>query len=249
MKKIIVLCITILCQFAVQLQAQNKQFKDVVYLNDGSRITGSVLSYKPDESILLELSTGQQLIFLVKNVKKVVMGMPSIEKVNEPYEFKERGLYNASSLSLSFGKSTYTNVVGIGLQHSVGYQFNRILGAGSGVSYENLYLQNSAEGRMFSVFGELRGYLNKHNTAFYYNLAGGMAFPVAKETENLTDHKGGLLVYPAIGMRFGASKRYNFFMDIGAKIQNVTYNRINEWQQDYFSVTYRRWVVRGGILF
>jgi hypothetical protein len=249
MKNIIILCVIILCQFAVQLQAQNKQFKDVVYLYDGSRMTGNVLSYKPDESIVLELSTGQQLVFLAKNIKKVVMGVPSIEKVNEPYEFKERGLYNASSLSLSFGKSTYTNSVGIGLQHTVGYQFNRILGAGLGVSYENLYLQNSAEGRMFSVFGELRGYLSKHNTAFYYNLAGGVAFPVAKATENLTGHKGGLLVYPAFGMRFGASKRYNFFMDVGAKIQNVSYNILTEFQQDYYSVTYRRWVLRGGILF
>jgi hypothetical protein len=249
MKKIIFFCIALLSQFAVQLQAQNKQFKDIVYLYDGSRLTGNVLSYKPDESILLELSSGQQLIFLAKNVKKVVMSMPSIEKVNEPYEFKERGLYNASSFSLSFGKSTFSNAVGVGFQHSVGYQMSRLLGAGVGMSYENLYLQNSAEGRIFSVFGEIRGYLSKHNTAFYYNLAGGMAFPVAKASENLTGHKGGLLVYPAFGMRFGASKRYNFFMDIGAKIQNVSYNALNEWQQDYYTVTYRRWVLRGGILF
>jgi sRNA-binding regulator protein Hfq len=249
MKKIIILCIVILCQLAVQLQAQNKQFKDVVYLNDGSRMTGSVLSYKPNESILLELTTGQQLVFLAKDIKKVVMGMPSIEKTSEPYEFKERGLYNASSLSLTFGKSTFNNTVGIGFQHSIGFQFNRILGAGLGVSYENLYLQNYAEGRMLSIFGEMRGYFSKHNTAFYYNVAGGLAFPVAKATENLTDYKGGLLIYPAFGMRFGASKRYNFFMDIGAKIQQVSYSSINEFQQDFYSVTYRRWVVRGGILF
>lgn len=249
MKKIVVFCIIILSQFAVQLQAQNKQFKDVVYLNDGSRITGSVVTYKPDESISLELSTGQQLVFLAKDVKKVVMGMPSIEKTLEPYEFKERGLYNATSFALSFGKSTYTNSVGVGLQHSVGYQFCRFLGAGVGVSYENLYIQNYAEGRMLSIFGEVRGYLSKHNTAFYYNVAGGIAFPVAKASENLTNHKGGLLIYPAFGMRFGASKRYNFFMDIGAKIQQVSYNSLNEWSQDLYSVTYRRWVIRGGILF
>jgi hypothetical protein len=249
MKYIIFLCVIILSHFAVQLQAQTKLFKDVVYLYDGSRITGNVLSYKPDESILLELSSGQQLIFLAKNIKKVVMSMPNIEKVKEPYEFKERGLYNATSFALSFGKSTYTNTVGVGLQHSLGYQFNRIFGAGMGVSYENLYIQNSAEGRMFSIFGEVRGYFSQQNTAFYYNVAAGMAFPVAKASENLTNHKGGLLVYPAIGMRFGASKNYNFFMDIGAKIQNVSYNSFNEWSQDLYSVTYRRWVLRGGILF
>jgi hypothetical protein len=249
MKNIIFLSVIFLSHFAVQLQAQTKQFKDVVYLYDGSRITGNVLSYKPEESILLELSSGQQLIFLAKNIKKVVMSMPVIEKTAEPYAFKERGLYNATSFALSFGKSTYTNTVGVGLQHSVGYQFKRIIGAGIGASYENLYIQNSAEGRMFSIFGEIRGYFSQNNTAFYYNVAGGMAFPVAKYSENLTGHKGGLLVYPAIGMRFGASKSYNFFMDVGAKIQNVSYNSINDWSENQYSVTYRRWVVRGGILF
>jgi hypothetical protein len=249
MKKSVILFILAICSFVVQLQAQTKQFKDVVYLYDGSKITGSIISYNPDESVLLELVTGQQVKFLKKDVKKVVMEMPSVLKANEPYEFKERGFYNATSINLSFGKSTYTNNVGIGIQHAVGYQFNRLLGVGIGASYENLYLQSYAEGRMLSLFGEVRGYLSKHNTAFYYNVAGGMAFPVTKSTENLTGHKGGLMVYPAVGMRFGASKRYNFFMDIGAKIQQVSYNSLNEWQQDYYTVTYRRWVVRGGILF
>jgi hypothetical protein len=249
MKRIIILCVVILSQFAAQLSAQTKQFKDIVYLNDGSKITGRIASYKPNESIVLELTTGQEVQFLAKDIKKVVMGIPTIEKTVEPYAFKERGLYNATSFALSFGKSTYTNAVGVGLQHSVGYQFNRILGAGVGVSYENLYIQNSAEGRMFSIFGEVRGYFSQNNTAFYYNVAGGMAFPVAKASENLTNHKGGLLVYPAIGMRFGASKRYNFFMDIGAKMQQVSFRNSNQWSENNYSLTYRRWVLRGGILF
>jgi hypothetical protein len=249
MKNIIVLCVVILCQFAVQLQAQTKQYNDVVYLKDGSKIRGSVLNYKPDESVLVALSSGQEVKILAKDVKKVVMDLPTAPKTIKPYEFRERGLYNATSFALSFGKSYYTNSGGVGLQHSIGYQFKRILGAGVGVSYENLYVQNSAEGRMFSVFGELRGYLSKHNTAFYYNLAGGMAFPVAKADENLTNLKGGLLIYPAVGMRFGASKRYNFFMDIGAKIQQVSYSSVNEWSENHYAVTYRRWVLRSGILF
>jgi hypothetical protein len=249
MKKIIVLCIIILCPFAVQLKAQTKRFKDVVYLNDGSRMTGNVLDYKPNEAISLELSSGQQIVFLAKDIKKVVMSMPNVEKKSEPYEFKEKGIYNASSLSFTFGKSSFVNTIGIGLQHSIGYQFNRILGAGLGVSYENLYTQSYAEGRMFSIFGEVRGYFSKHNTAFYYNVAGGMAFPVAKESESLTNHKGGLLIYPALGMRFGASKRYNFFVDVGAKMQQVSYKRFTESSNDIYAVTYRRWVVRGGILF
>jgi hypothetical protein len=249
MKKIFIFCVIILSQFAVQLQAQTKQYNDVVYLNDGSKIRGRILNYKPDESVLVALSTGQEVKFLAKDVKKVVMDLPVVAKAPEPYAFKERGLYNATSFALSFGKSFYTNNLGVGLQHSIGYQFKRILGAGVGVSYENLYIQNSAEGRMFSVFGEVRGYLSQHNTAFYYNVAGGMAFPVAKASENLTNLKGGLLIYPAVGMRFGASKRYNFFVDIGAKMQQVSYSSLNEWSENHYAVTYRRWVVRGGILF
>jgi hypothetical protein len=249
MKKIIFLFVILLNTFAAQLSAQTKRQSDIIYLNDGSKITGFIMSYKPNESVLLELTTGQTVQFLAKDIKKVVMGLPIIEKISEPYEFKEKGLYNATSFALSFGKSTYTSNSGVGLQHVVGYQFKRILGAGVGVSYENLYVQNGAEGRMLSVFGEIRGYFSRHNNAFYYNLASGVAFPVAKERENLTNHKGGLLVYPAVGMRFGASKRFNFFMDIGAKMQQVSYEQRNEWSENFYSVTYRRWVIRGGILF
>jgi hypothetical protein len=131
----------------------------------------------------------------------------------------------------------------------VGYQFKRLLGAGIGVSYENLYLEGISEGRLLSVFSEVRGYLSRHNSSFYYNFTSGVAFPVAKSSENLTDHRGGLMVYPAFGLRFGGSKRFNFFVDIGAKFQTVYYNTITEFQNDRYTVTYKRWALRGGILF
>ena len=173
----------------------------------------------------------------------------SAEKSAQPYAFKERGLYNASAFFVSFGKMSFGSNNGVGVQHTVGFQFNRIFGAGLGLSYENLYLRGDNEGRTLSLFGEARGYLSKHNTAFYYSFASGLSFPIVKNSENLTGHKGGFMVYPAIGLRFGGSSRFNFFVDIGAKIQRVSYERILEFQQDRFEVTYRRWVLRGGILF
>jgi hypothetical protein len=228
------------------LNAQN----DKVYLNNDTRLVGKIMYYKPNDTLIIEMKNGQTLFFLDKDVKKIVMGETKVEK---PYAFRERGLYNITYFNLNFGKKSYNGApnLGVALQNTTGFQFNRWLGAGLGLGLDNYYVEGN-DGNVLSVYSEIRGYLNADNRAFYYSVAGGVGFPLVQKSDrnsNLTGHKGGLMVHPAIGLRFGASPKFNFFMDIGTKFQRIKFDQINQWSENHFTVTYQRWVLRGGIMF
>lgn len=225
---------------------------DKVYLKNDTKIVGKLVMYRPGDSVQIALANGQIVGFAEKDVKKVVM---EDIKVSRPYNFKEKRWYHIPSFSLSFGKTkvpwSSPNVhLGISLEHTSGYQFSRWIGTGLGIGYDNYYVDGE-DAAVFSVFNELRGYLHKSNTSAYYSMAGGIGFPLDNNDSNLnlTGHRGGFMWHPAVGFRFGASAKMNFFADIGVKFQRVYFNQINEWNQNRFEITYRRWILRGGIMF
>ena len=135
-----------------------------------------------------------------------------------------------------------------GIQNVVGFQFNRWAGGGIGMGLNSYYFLYGAS-NVLSVFGEYRGYLSKRNTSEYWTFAAGFGQPLKNKTENLTNLKGGFMIQPTIGWRFGASRRYNFFADLGFRLQQVQYESNNTWSENHYKVTYRRWILRGGILF
>ena len=65
----------------------------------------------------------------------------------------------------------------------------------------------------------------------------------------IVNRRGGVFIQPTIGLRFGASARYNFFAELGARFQEVRYDFSNQWIENNYKVTYQRWILRGGILF
>ena len=168
-------------------------------------------------------------------------------RIERPYDFKERGIYDALSFNVNLGRSSGAHL-GYGFQNVLGYQFNRLVGSGIGVGYDGYYLSNG-ESNVVSIFAEYRGYLSKKNVSEYWTFAAGYGMPTAVKGETLTDLHGSYMVQPTIGFRFGASSRYNFFADLGFRLQQVRYEDNNTWSSNHYTVTYRRWVLRGGILF
>lgn len=241
--------ITILTIFAAQLSAQN----DKLFLHNDSKIVGKLLHYKPGDSIHFELNNGEKIVFAEKDVKRIVMA--EIKQAKE-YRFREKGFYNATYVGFSFGKSkipwSSQNQLkaGISLENITGYQLNRWIGAGVSIGYDNYYITGN-DANVISVGSEVRGYLTKQNTALYYRIGGGVGFPMAdtKDGLNLSGFKGGLMLHPAIGVRFGASPKMNFFIDLGTKFQQVHFNQIFEWSENRYTITYQRWILRGGLMF
>ncbi len=234
---------------AVHLTAQT----DKLYMHNNSQFVGKLISYQPGDSVKFQLSSGLIVVFPENTVKRIVMGELKVEKA---YAFRERGFYNATYLGMSFGKSQipWSNdsqlKIGASVENNTGYQFNRWLGAGLSVGYDNYYLTN-IDANVLSIAAELRGYLSKQNNSIYYRVATGAGFPLVdtKDGLNLSGHKGGFMCHPALGVRFGASAKMNFFMDFGAKFQRVHFNQINPWNENRYTITYQRWIMRGGFMF
>ena len=179
----------------------------------------------------------------------------ALVKAEKAYSFKERGIYNVTYFNLSFGKTNYQygsnkSHLGVAIENITGFQLNRLVGAGLGIGFDNYYATGN-DANVLSIFSEVRGYLSRQNVSPYYSFSSGVGFPMVntKDNLNLTGHRGGLMVHPAIGLRFGASSHINFFADIGAKYQRIYYNQINTGSENHYRITYLRWVLRGGIVF
>ena len=238
---------------AACLQAQ----RDKVILYGESKFVGKLIFYRPGDSVQLQLKNGEIVTFPQRMVKKVVMEevKPEKMKAEKVYSFKERGIYNVTYFNLSFGKTNQqwgnnSSHIGVALENITGFQFNRLVGAGLGIGFDNFYATGN-DANVLSLFSEVRGYLSRQNMSPYYSFSSGVGFPMVntKDNLNLSGHRGGLMVNPAIGLRFGASSHINFFADIGAKYQRIYYNQINTWSENRYRITYLRWVLRGGIMF
>jgi hypothetical protein len=230
---------------------QTQKYNDKVYLKNETRLVGKVIQYIPNDTLKLELKNGQIVVLHDNTVRKLVMG-DADEKTGKVYAFKEKGIYNASYFGLSFGKTQYDQAVqGAFFSTAMGYQFNRLIGVGLGIGIDNQYIARGSV-NVLTTFMEVRGYLSAKPRTFYYSCSGGVGFLMMDKTDrerNYTGHRGDLMLHPAIGLRFGANPDFNFFLDIGAKFQRIHFNEINNWAENRYTVTYQRWVLRGGILF
>ncbi|MDZ7878246.1 MAG: hypothetical protein U5L45_11275 [Saprospiraceae bacterium] len=231
-------------------------FTDCVLLKNGSKIYGKILYYAPNDTLEFQILGGRAIRYAPETVEKVVMAQPksaqSAKETTLPrlYEFRERGVYGSVLYNMSFGRDkngggTHT---GVGLQATAGYLFRRDIGFGGGLGYDGYYLKGG-NANVWSGFGEIRGYLSKRNFSEFFTLAVGYGQPMKTDNAAISTRKGGLMLQPTIGLRLGASARYNFFVDFGARFQQVHYDFSNEWIENKYKVTYQRWILRGGILF
>ena len=240
-----------------KINAQTEGFADYVLLKNGSKIYGKVIQYAPNDTLDFQLENGNQRNMRCPPdmIQKVVMARPKSAQGTEPviekaYEFREHGFYASAAYAMSFGRNKDAGgaLIGVGLQASAGHLFRRQLGVGGGIGYDSYYLKDG-NANILSTFGEIRGYLSKRSRAEFFTLAAGYGQPMKTNNQAITKRSGGFLIQPTIGLRFGASARYNFFAEIGARFQHVHYEYSDQWIDNKYKVTYQRWILRGGILF
>jgi hypothetical protein len=256
MIKKILLPLILLATLQLRGQTQTElKFNDFIELKNGSRLYCHVKSYIVDTLVVFVMRDGIEQRLFVNQIKRVVMQSDEKQKnthYEKPYEFKERGIFNATNLTIGFGKdyTSSTPQLLTGLQHTVGWQFNRWIGLGAGLSYDN-YVIIDGDAPTWAVFGEARGYLFRKNKTLFYTLEAGYG-KLLKTTENqqfMDERHGGIMLQPTIGWRFGASKGLNFVMDIGARFQRLGYEDNNEWSLNNYKITYQRCVLRLGVIF
>lgn len=237
-------------------QRDTVEIEDQVYLTNGSFFRGKIIEWHQGEWLKLRTRDGLELQFQEARIRKVRQkrygGPPAIR--NQEYGFRERGLYNATSLALLPGEG-YDNLIdgtGLSLSHSVGFQFNRLIGVGGGLSWDNYPGGYSRSYRFLPVFAEARGYFLRHIRTPYYCLQAGYGFAITPETDNgwaETTVDGGPFLAPVIGYRFGGTGGGSLTLDFGVRFQKG--RELTTWTGGRNDIRYsfNRFSLRVGIVF
>jgi hypothetical protein len=190
---------------------------------------------------------------------------PSFERRKPVYEFQEEGWFNTTSFAFSFGKREREDVpffdpgfddvavtqsaIGFNIQHIMGYQFNRLVGAGLGASFDAYDLEDGES--ILSIFGHYRGYLSRSIVAPYLGLNAGYGFALTNKNQGVTTAEGGWMIHPEVGLRLGATEKSNFTISLGYRLQDAYYvqERPFNGNIEYRNVTYQRFLFSLGLLF
>jgi hypothetical protein len=243
--KLLLLLITVLA--VLPAIGQEDGFMTRVNLNDGSVIEGRLVEYVDGEYVRLNIGDNEITIkqSSIKNIKH-------FSRTNtKTYAFRETGMYNHTSFGLLPGFISAGNpALGMAVDHSVGYMFNRTVGAGLNIGITNYSAPISKE-VFYSVAGEFRGYLLGRYLSPYYRLGAGYGFTHAGET--FEEANGGFFLIPAIGFRLTGKKFANITTEIGLCFQDAYFKQqaTNWWNRSLIEkdVRYQRFTIKFGLLF
>ncbi len=119
--------LVLLCGWGLNASAQN----DVVKLQDGSVIRGTIIEYIVGDHVRIKTEEGKVFEYPSAQVSRTSVG----GKLNNTV--KAKGYYNISSLGLALGSREYSGLsVSPGIYTVNGWKFNKHLMAGVGVGLE-----------------------------------------------------------------------------------------------------------------
>ncbi len=251
-----VIIFSVILSFSAASQSEmiDQKLVDIVWLKDGSQLSGTILKWELAIGMEFQLSTGAIIIIPKVDINRVNQDTPFVHSfgrdrsvyVRSPreYRFKEEGWYQNTSGFLNFSPKG-----GAGLHHVIGYRFNRLLGVGLGAGVETHdfnWVRN-----IIPVFAEVRGFLLPKKISPYYAFKIGYGFALRDQLSGTTEAKGGFHISPEIGVRFGSGD-VSYYLGMEYKIQNATFTN----NDNFFGggratekVSYRRMELRTGLLF
>ncbi len=251
MKKIVLTTAILLSALLVYSQNQKDDLM-VVYLKDGSMIEGYISEWTYGEALTLVSQNGKaSYVFPADKIEKVQQRSLIAVMSETPYTFNESGTYFTWRGQGIVGNdgSRANEIPGYGFSFLTGYRLNRFAGLGIGVGYDK-YIDDSSEA-VIPVFAEISGYAIPKNTSLSYSLAVGYSFAKTDDDNTrLVNAEGGLLVYPAIGLRFGKN-RLKYTIDLGYKFQNASFTYLDPWigsTRSEQNLRYKRLTLRFGVM-
>lgn len=250
MKRLIYVFLVLVISSVGLTAQENDSDLMVVYLKDGSQMEGYIQKWDYETKLYLKNTSGSIFEFPAKSVDKVVQKSLINLDSAPSYSFNENGIYYAWRMQGLIGNSgqRFSQTPGYGFSFLAGYRSTRLLGVGIGIGYDK-FVDNSGE-EVIPVFAEFSGYFQPVNTSLYYSLGIGYSFARENRDSGIIDGSGGLLVYPALGVRFGNGKM-KYTMDVGYKFQKATFTYNNPWDgrtTHEQRLTYKRLTLRFGIL-
>lgn len=187
-----------------------------VILKNGSSFFGELVSYDPNEGITVSVN-GKEIFIEEKRLRKFVSTASSKEV------FKPKLKTNKIYFRTNVGFLTNDNGTGASLNVSALYQLNRYFSAGIGVGVDNYYFNEPHN--IFPLFTEFKTYLVDKNSSPYVSLKTGYSFNRAHEDSGQVLARGGFMINPTFGYRFG-SRGIMFDLYAGIRMQNAYYEKI-----------------------
>lgn len=172
------------------------------------------------------------------------------------YKPSEKGFYNITSVALLFGQGQNGFLPVPSLSTVNGWQFNKRLLTGIGISYEYY------EWSVLPVFAEVKYMLGSERIIPYGSLKLGYGFPISSPSDyyedsngNITKYYGGIQLNPEAGIRILLSNKSSFLLSLGYHFQQLSYKENNYywWNSNNFETTvhtdFNRISVRAGFMF
>ncbi len=240
MKQTFLALVCLLMSFTGFAQSESSEnLKTKVFLKNGSVLIAEYKSYDPNGDMVIILN-GSDFIVPANEVKKIVM-MESSTKVNINRLATKKVYHRTNFASLSNGNGN-----GISLNYCALYQHSRWLGVGLGVGIDNYYF---TQGRnVYPLFAEFRSYLVDRNSSPYVSLKSGYGFIFSDEDLGQTKTRGGVLINPTFGYRFGSSG-IMFDAYLGLRFQDAEYEFFDSWRFRQQDIQWNRVEIGFGISF
>ncbi len=232
---------------------------DIVTMKDGKTWTGKIMQYSPGSILRIELTDGTIVEVADDEVSKIQQGveLPKEEIKKKPLHSSEmtkmaktRGFYATSMLSFAGGNSNSEGIsLGAGFSQVFGIHINQYLGIGGGFGIDNYSRRGET---VYPLFGEVRSLLpSKKSTGNFYLLAaGGYALGFPRKRLDITDSKGGVVGYAALGYRAVSAEGLDINIDIGPKFQRAHFERkLYNGDVEFRDIDFKRIVVRVGVGF
>jgi hypothetical protein len=225
-KLLFLVCATLLCSKIVYAQ----EYRDVIYLNNGNIIQGSIISITESE-IQTAAINGETYTFRNVEINKIDKGerlskFPKTEASKyKDYSEYQQGYWIAVDAGLGvaldrFRKKSTTPALPIDFNLTMGYRFNEyiMVGIGGGVRYYALQNNHRVSpdkndrkyAWAFPLYGQVRGAIISGESRIvvpYWQLSVGHTF------------NDGFMVQPAIGLRIGSAVRNHFTLALGYTAQ------------------------------
>ncbi|MBL7774645.1 MAG: hypothetical protein JNK89_01510, partial [Saprospiraceae bacterium] len=153
--------------FAQVADTTGANCQDIIRLQNGSIFKGRIEEIR-DEGRILMFRTWSGVLFDIhrEQIRRITQ---RCKPGHMDYRFRERGWYHHTRGGALIGQADYTeHRVGAQLQHSSGWMFNRLLGAGLGTGVE-FFDPPGNDAVNYPVFAEVQGFLLKKTVTPFYS--------------------------------------------------------------------------------
>lgn len=222
MKKLLLLCVVSL--FSSITLAQNTNLQDVIYLQNGSIIRGTIIEQIPGKSLKIETRDGNIFVYQMDEISKMTREQAWNRSRTRPNQFlsKSNGYEGFVEAGYGIGVSGYAGRFELDIVN--GYRFNPYCFLGGGVGF-NIFT-NGENFVTIPVFIQGRFNLLDRNTSPFLTLNLGYNISTKRsEVYNryytTVTYRGGVLFEPALGVAFRVSNRASVTFGVGYSLMQL----------------------------